>query len=174
MSQHVNSVELPRTRPLAPPELHRPQRPLHRQVHLRGRPASKPTIIRGITYYKAKDPEDENDIEDQRELGSTGPLEAMPPGWPSVTPQIPAVSPPCSRWALGQSPDTPGLAESEAGKGQLPQLSPRPGPPSALCLFPAEAGWPESLVPRPLPSHPSRAQPRLRLPGRCPNHFAHF
>ncbi|XP_045046098.2 olfactomedin-like protein 2B isoform X2 [Desmodus rotundus] len=67
VSQHVNSVELPRTRPLAPPELHRPQRPLHRQVHLRGRPASKPTIIRGITYYKAKDPEDENDIEEQQD-----------------------------------------------------------------------------------------------------------
>ncbi|XP_036891031.1 olfactomedin-like protein 2B isoform X2 [Sturnira hondurensis] len=63
-SQHVNSVELPRTRPLAPPELHRP---LHRQVHLRGRPASKPTIIRGVTYYKAKEPEDENDIEEQQD-----------------------------------------------------------------------------------------------------------
>ncbi|KAM5293617.1 olfactomedin-like protein 2B isoform 2-T2 [Glossophaga mutica] len=66
-SQHVNSVELPRTRPLAPPELRRPQRPLHRQVHLRGRPASKPTIIRGVTYYKAKEPEDENDIEEQQD-----------------------------------------------------------------------------------------------------------
>ncbi|XP_053515317.1 olfactomedin-like protein 2B isoform X2 [Artibeus jamaicensis] len=67
VSQHVNSVELPRPRPLAPPELRRPQRPLHRQVHLRGRPASKPTIIRGVTYYKAKEPEDENDIEEQQD-----------------------------------------------------------------------------------------------------------
>ncbi|KAF6075369.1 olfactomedin like 2B [Phyllostomus discolor] len=66
-TRHVNSVELPRTRPLAPPELRRPRRPLHRQVHLRGRPASKPTIIRGVTYYKAKEPEDENDIEEQQD-----------------------------------------------------------------------------------------------------------
>lgn len=71
-TRHANSVELPRPQPLAPPELRRPQRPLHRQVHLRGRPASKPTIIRGVTYYKAKDPEDENDIEEQREPGPRG------------------------------------------------------------------------------------------------------
>jgi hypothetical protein len=47
----------------------KPQRPLQRQVHLRGRPASKPTVIRGITYYKAKVSEEENDIEEQREFG---------------------------------------------------------------------------------------------------------
>lgn len=72
VSQHINSVELLQTRPLAPPQVARPQRPLQRQVHLRGRPASKPTVIRGITYYKAKVPEEENDIEEQRELGSAG------------------------------------------------------------------------------------------------------
>uniref|UniRef100_G1PT11 Olfactomedin like 2B n=1 Tax=Myotis lucifugus TaxID=59463 RepID=G1PT11_MYOLU len=66
VSQHVNSIELLRTRPLAPPELVRPQQPVQRQVSLRGRPASKPAIIRGITYYKAQDPEDENDIEEQQ------------------------------------------------------------------------------------------------------------
>ncbi|XP_047561265.1 olfactomedin-like protein 2B isoform X1 [Lutra lutra] len=67
VSQHINSVELLQTRPLAPPEVARPQRPLQRQVHLRGRPASKPTVIRGITYYKAKVPEEENDIEEQQD-----------------------------------------------------------------------------------------------------------
>lgn len=72
MSQQINAIELLQTRPLAAPEVVRPQRPLQRQVHLRGRPASKPTVIRGITYYKAKDPEEENDIEEQRELGSAG------------------------------------------------------------------------------------------------------
>lgn len=72
MSQQINSIELVQTRPLAPPEVGRPQRPLQRQVHLRGRPASRPTVIRGVTYYKAKDPEEENDIEEQRELGSAG------------------------------------------------------------------------------------------------------
>ncbi|XP_062962261.1 olfactomedin-like protein 2B isoform X1 [Cynocephalus volans] len=67
VSQRINSIELLQTRPLAPPEVVKPQRPLQRQVHLRGRPASKPTIIRGITYYKAKVPEEENDMEEQQD-----------------------------------------------------------------------------------------------------------
>ncbi|XP_054443560.1 olfactomedin-like protein 2B [Pteronotus mesoamericanus] len=72
LSQHVNSVEPPRVRPLAPPELGRPQRPLQRRVLLRGRLASRPTIIRGVTYYKAQDPEDENDIEEQQDELASG------------------------------------------------------------------------------------------------------
>ena len=76
VSQQINSIKLLQTRPLAPPEVVKPQWPLQRQVHLRGRPASKPTVIRGITYYKAKDPEEENDIEEHRELGSA---RAAPP-----------------------------------------------------------------------------------------------
>ncbi|MBZ3870764.1 Olfactomedin-like protein 2B [Sciurus carolinensis] len=67
VSQQINSIELLQTQPLAPPEVVKPQRPLHRQVHLRGRPASKPTVIRGITYYKAKVSEEENDIEEQQD-----------------------------------------------------------------------------------------------------------
>ncbi|XP_057387728.1 olfactomedin-like protein 2B isoform X3 [Balaenoptera acutorostrata] len=70
VSQQINSIKLLQTRPLAPPEVVKPQRPLQRQVHLRGRPASKPTVIRGITYYKAKDPEEENDIEEHHEFFS--------------------------------------------------------------------------------------------------------
>ncbi|KAK2084566.1 Olfactomedin-like protein 2B [Saguinus oedipus] len=67
VSQQINSIELLQTRPLAPPEVVKPQRPLQRQVHLRGRPASQPTVIRGITYYKAKVSEEENDIEEQQD-----------------------------------------------------------------------------------------------------------
>ncbi|KAM9241811.1 olfactomedin-like protein 2B [Dugong dugon] len=67
VSQQINSIELLQTRPLAPPEVVKPQRPLQRQVHLRGRPASKPTVIRGITYYKAREPEEENEIEEQQD-----------------------------------------------------------------------------------------------------------
>ncbi|XP_005203549.1 olfactomedin-like protein 2B isoform X4 [Bos indicus x Bos taurus] len=63
----IKSIKLLQTRPLAPPEVVKPQRPLQRQVHLRGRPASRPTVIRGITYYKAKDPEEENDIEEHQD-----------------------------------------------------------------------------------------------------------
>ncbi|XP_054549482.1 olfactomedin-like protein 2B isoform X2 [Talpa occidentalis] len=72
VSQQINSIELLRTRPLVPPTVVKPQRPLHRQVQLRGRPASKPTVIRGITYYKAKDPEEENDIEEQQDESFSG------------------------------------------------------------------------------------------------------
>lgn len=72
VSQQINSIELLRTQPLVPPSVMKPQRPLQRQVHLRGQLASKPTVIRGITYYKAKVPEEENDIEEQRESGSEG------------------------------------------------------------------------------------------------------
>lgn len=72
VSQQINSIELLRTQPLVPPAVMKPQQPLQRQVHLRGRLDSKPTVIRGITYYKAKVPEEENDIEEQRESGSAG------------------------------------------------------------------------------------------------------
>nr|XP_019568548.1 PREDICTED: olfactomedin-like protein 2B isoform X1 [Rhinolophus sinicus] len=56
--------------PLAPPAVLKPLRPLHRQVHLRGRPASQPTVIRGVTYYKAKDPEEDDTEEQQDEFFS--------------------------------------------------------------------------------------------------------
>ncbi|KAM5235964.1 olfactomedin-like protein 2B isoform 2-T2 [Ctenodactylus gundi] len=67
VSQQINSIKLLKTRPLSPPEVVKPQRSLQRQVHLRGQPASKPTVIRGITYYKAKVSEEEDDIEEQQD-----------------------------------------------------------------------------------------------------------
>ncbi|XP_003466647.2 olfactomedin-like protein 2B isoform X1 [Cavia porcellus] len=67
VSQQINSIQLLQTQPLSPPKVVKPQRPLRRQVHLRGRLASKPTVIRGITYYKAKVSEEENDIEEQQD-----------------------------------------------------------------------------------------------------------
>ncbi|XP_034365372.1 olfactomedin-like protein 2B isoform X2 [Arvicanthis niloticus] len=67
VSQQINSIELLRTQPLVPPSVMKPQRPLQRQVHLRGQLASKPTVIRGVTYYKAKVSEEENDIEEQHD-----------------------------------------------------------------------------------------------------------
>ncbi|XP_005071489.1 olfactomedin-like protein 2B isoform X2 [Mesocricetus auratus] len=67
VSQQINSIELLRTQPLAPPAVMKPQQPLQRRVYLRGRVASKPTVIRGITYYKAKISEEENDIEEQHD-----------------------------------------------------------------------------------------------------------
>ncbi|XP_002715156.2 olfactomedin-like protein 2B [Oryctolagus cuniculus] len=67
VSQQINAIELLRTHPLAPPDVAKSQRTLHRQVHLRGHAASKPTVIRGITYYKAKVPDEENDIEEHQD-----------------------------------------------------------------------------------------------------------
>lgn len=67
VSQQINSIELLQRQPLVPPTVMKPRQPSQRHVHLRGRLASKPTVIRGITYYKAKVSEEENDIEDQHD-----------------------------------------------------------------------------------------------------------
>ncbi|KFQ12497.1 Olfactomedin-like 2B, partial [Leptosomus discolor] len=64
ISQQINSVE-------SLPELHlsledeKPKQLLQRKLHVRSRPPSKPTIVRGVTYYKAQSTESENDIEEQ-------------------------------------------------------------------------------------------------------------
>ncbi|NXH52732.1 OLM2B protein, partial [Rhabdornis inornatus] len=63
ISQQINSVE-------SLPELHlsqedkKPEQLLQRKLGVRSRPPSKPTIVRGVTYYKAQSPESENDIEE--------------------------------------------------------------------------------------------------------------
>ncbi|XP_056671429.1 olfactomedin-like protein 2B isoform X2 [Monodelphis domestica] len=67
VSQQINTLDIHPLQHPAPPEVLTPRRPLQRQIHLRGRPASKPTVIRGITYYKAKVSEEENDIEEQQD-----------------------------------------------------------------------------------------------------------
>ncbi|XP_066117099.1 olfactomedin-like protein 2B isoform X2 [Saccopteryx bilineata] len=165
VSQHVNSIELLRTRPLAPPELGRPQRPLQRQVHLRGRPASKPTIIRGITYYKAKDPEDENDIEEQHELfsGDSGvdlliedqllrhdDLLTSEPRRPTATRHGTAVTPDVSTKATALSSAWPRASSSapsvpdptvstlaEPVPTPLPTMSTSPDPPGEAAFIPS-------------------------------------
>ncbi|NXO14902.1 OLM2B protein, partial [Oriolus oriolus] len=64
VSQQINSVE-------SLPELHlsledkNPEQLLQRKLRVRSRPPSKPTIVRGVTYYKAQSTESENDIEEQ-------------------------------------------------------------------------------------------------------------
>lgn len=65
VSQQNGMTSLRHTRPA--PEAAKPTSSLHRTVHGRSRPPSQPTIIRGVTYYKAKDVELENDL-DEREL----------------------------------------------------------------------------------------------------------
>ncbi|NXI49276.1 OLM2B protein, partial [Chloroceryle aenea] len=66
ISQQINSVE-------SLPELHlsledeKHKQLLQRKLHVRSRPPSKPTIVRGVTYYKAQSTESENDIEEQQD-----------------------------------------------------------------------------------------------------------
>ncbi|KAK2540407.1 Olfml2b [Columba guinea] len=65
ISQQINSVEsLPELH--LSPEDEKPKQLLQRKLHVRSRPPSKPTIVRGVTYYKAQSTESENDIEEQQ------------------------------------------------------------------------------------------------------------
>lgn len=96
ISQQINSVE-------SFPELHlspedeKPKQLLQRKLHVRSRPPSKPTIVRGVTYYKAQSTESENDIEEQRELG----LQSRPAGWLAVSRNKASVRPPVLPCPLG-------------------------------------------------------------------------
>ncbi|NWJ08309.1 OLM2B protein, partial [Crypturellus undulatus] len=64
ISQQINSVEsLPELHLV--PEDEKSRQLLQRKLHIRSRPPSKPTIVRGVTYYKAQFTESENDIEEQ-------------------------------------------------------------------------------------------------------------
>ncbi|NWW96022.1 OLM2B protein, partial [Rhynochetos jubatus] len=64
ISQQINSVEsLPELH--LSPEDETPKQLLQRKLRVRSRPPSKPTIVRGVTYYKAQSTESENDIEEQ-------------------------------------------------------------------------------------------------------------
>ncbi|NXD08537.1 OLM2B protein, partial [Nothocercus nigrocapillus] len=71
ISQQINSVEsLPELHLV--PEDEKSRQLLQRKLHVRSRPPSKPTIVRGVTYYKAHYTDSENDIEEQRELDICG------------------------------------------------------------------------------------------------------
>nr|XP_056701655.1 olfactomedin-like protein 2B [Euleptes europaea] len=69
VSQHIGSDESLRYAPQVP-DTTKPKSTSQRKLHVRSRPPSRPTIIRGVTYYKAKDAELENDLDEQDELFS--------------------------------------------------------------------------------------------------------
>lgn len=98
------------------PELHlsledkKPEQLLQRKLRVRSRPPSKPTIVRGVTYYKAQSTESENDIEEQRELG----MQPWLVGWLAASRSKPVPHP------LG----TCGQSEWEQ-QGEVGQLVPR-------------------------------------------------
>ncbi|KFV76395.1 Olfactomedin-like 2B, partial [Dryobates pubescens] len=62
ISQQINSVESLAELQLSPEE-EKHRQLLQRKLSVRSRPPSKPTIVRGVTYYKAQSAE--NDIEEQ-------------------------------------------------------------------------------------------------------------
>lgn len=66
ISQQINSVESLAGLHLAPEE-GKPEQLLQRKLSPRSRPPSKPTIVRGVTYYKAQSSESDNDIEEQQD-----------------------------------------------------------------------------------------------------------
>lgn len=86
ISQQINSVEsLPEMH--LSPEDEKSEQLLQRKLRVRSRPPSKPTIVRGVTYYKAQSTESENDIEEQRELDDwyLTPVQPLSPAWGTTT-----------------------------------------------------------------------------------------
>ncbi|XP_062437854.1 olfactomedin-like protein 2B [Rhea pennata] len=66
ISQQINSIEsLPELHLV--PEDEKSRQLLQRKLHIRSRAPSKPTIVRGVTYYKAQFMDSENDIEEQQD-----------------------------------------------------------------------------------------------------------
>ncbi|KAJ7332383.1 hypothetical protein JRQ81_014563 [Phrynocephalus forsythii] len=64
--EQISSVESLHSAPPAQGATN-PESSLPKKLHTRSRIPSQPTIIRGVTYYKATDPEMENDLEEQDE-----------------------------------------------------------------------------------------------------------
>ncbi|NWH94872.1 OLM2B protein, partial [Aegithalos caudatus] len=159
ISQQINSVE-------SLPELHlsqedkKPEQLLQRKLLVSSRPPSKPTIVRGVTYYKAQSTESENDIEEQPDELFSGDNtvdlliedqllrpssragEAMrkpsPVGWPP-TPGSAATTLPAAGTAVTS---TLPLSPATPGPTAVSWLSPAPEPVTAPA-GPAEEGTPQ-------------------------------
>ncbi|XP_065599302.1 olfactomedin-like protein 2B isoform X2 [Cyrtonyx montezumae] len=137
ISQQINSVE-------SLPELHlapedgKPEQLLQRKLSPRSHPPSKPTIVRGVTYYKAQSSESDNDIEEQQDelfsgdntvdlliedqllrpsgrAGEAG-RKLSPVGWPptpSIDPStVPTTLPPSTAATVGPTPDPTAASRS--------------------------------------------------------------
>ncbi|XP_028936641.1 olfactomedin-like protein 2B [Ornithorhynchus anatinus] len=129
VSQQVNAIDPPRPRPPSPSESGPPRRALTRQIHLRSRPASQPTVIRGVTYYKAKVPEEDNDIEERADELFSGDNtidllieEQLLRHRPSARPTGSAVA----GATTDRTPETPGDGGAQAGSASTAPASPQP------------------------------------------------
>ncbi|XP_034978899.2 olfactomedin-like protein 2B isoform X1 [Zootoca vivipara] len=74
-SQQISSAESLRYAPPAPET----KSTLPRKLHVRSRTPAQPSIIRGVTYYKAKDPETEKDLDepDDEHFSGENPIDML-------------------------------------------------------------------------------------------------
>ncbi|NXW76556.1 hypothetical protein DUI87_14567 [Hirundo rustica rustica] len=159
ISQQINSVE-------SLPELHLPQEDkkpeqlLQRKLRVSSRPPSKPTIVRGVTYYKAQSTESENDIEEQPDELFSGDntvdlliedqllrtssrageavRKPSPVGWPPTPGSAPTTLPAAGTTATATVPLSPATPDPAA----VSQLTPAPEPMTAPTGL-AEEGTPQ-------------------------------
>ncbi|NWZ40741.1 OLM2B protein, partial [Brachypodius atriceps] len=148
ISQQINSVE-------SIPELHlsqehkKPEQLLQRKLRVSSRPPSKPTIVRGVTYYKAQSTESENDIEEQPDELFSGDntvdlliedqllrpssrageavRKPSPVGWPPTPGSTAATLPAASTAVTATVPPSPATPDPTA----VSQLTPAPEPVTA-------------------------------------------
>ncbi|NXK08862.1 OLM2B protein, partial [Herpetotheres cachinnans] len=164
ISQQINSVES-----LA--ELHlssedeKPKQLLQRKLHVRSRPPSKPTIVRGVTYYKAQSTESENDIEEQPDelfsgdntvdlliedqllrpssRAGEGVRKPSPVGWPPTPGSDPTTPPAADTAATATVPLSPATSLGPTpDPTAVSQLTPTPETTTALAGL-AEEGTPQ-------------------------------
>ncbi|XP_063262840.1 olfactomedin-like protein 2B isoform X2 [Prinia subflava] len=159
ISQQINSVE-------SLPELHlsqedkKPEQLLQRKLRVSSRPPSKPTIVRGVTYYKAQSTESENDIEEQPDELFSGDntvdlliedqllrpssrageavRKPSPVGWPPTPGSTPSTLPAAGTAATATVP----LSPAAPGPTAASRLTPAPEPVTAPAGL-AEEGTPQ-------------------------------
>ncbi|NWI56907.1 OLM2B protein, partial [Calyptomena viridis] len=167
ISQQINSVE-------SLPELHlsledkKPEQLLQRKLRVRSRPPSKPTIVRGVTYYKAQSTESENDIEEQPDelfsgdntvdlliedqllrpnsRAGEGMRKASPVGWPPTLGSAPTTLP---------APDTAVTATVPPSPATSTDPTPDPNAVSWLTPIPETVTVPAGLAEEGTPQLPA-------------------
>ncbi|KAM6065686.1 olfactomedin-like protein 2B isoform 2-T2 [Chlamydotis macqueenii] len=165
ISQQINSVESLSELHLSP-EHGKPEQLLQRKLQVRSRPPSKPTVVRGVTYYKAQSTESENDIEEQPDelfsgdntvdlliedqllrpssRAGEGVRKPSPVGWPPTPSSDPTTPPAADAAATATVPLSPATS-----------MGPTPDPTTVSWLTPtpetttAPAGLAEEVTPQP-------------------------
>ncbi|NXE04189.1 OLM2B protein, partial [Lophotis ruficrista] len=165
ISQQINSVESLSELHLSP-EAGKPEQLLQRKLQVRSRPPSKPTVVRGVTYYKAQATESENDIDEQPDelfsgdntvdlliedqllrpssRAGEGVRKPSPVGWPPTPGSDPTTPPAADTAATATVPLSPATS-----------VGPTPDPTTVSRLTPtpetttAPAGLAEEVTPQP-------------------------